>query len=343
MTTTNDTKNKDLYTGFIASVVLALIGSGWLADGIVFPFSGFLSEASVALWHGNLAAGLFFAIAIADPAGTLINKSSPRRMLARFAGGFVFGIMAYLLIFAPLAGAGMSTFLQLILVVLYIPFRALAAVVGDALADRAAGPADRFASALLFVARWPDRFLFIMFMSISFVAFWAYTPSLQTTLTVLIVWLTLLTTAIAARTYTEDKVSAKEADFQAWLALDGEGSTAEKPMTRAMEELGKIVRVVIPGAVLLGGMTCFAVQALMSLYPDIAVNLADPDQMARAIGIISVSILAIVFGGMLTGLVFGLILLQITATLRHWSDSHHRENCFHLLRAMRFRPIKRAS
>ncbi|MBV1902263.1 MAG: hypothetical protein KUG58_01350 [Marinosulfonomonas sp.] len=342
MTKPQDTKTQDTYTGFIASVVLALIGSGWLADGIVAPLSGFLSEASLALWRGNLATGLFFAISIADPVGMLINKTSPRRILVRFAGGFFFGTAAFLLILAPLAGAGMSTFLQLILLVLYIPFRALAHKVSATLADHAIDPAKMLASAVLGFARWPDRFLFIMFMSISFVAFWAYTPSLQVTLIVLAIWLTLVTALIATRSYNEDEPNKAEADFKAWLALDGEESKTEKPIARAMDELGKIIRIVIPGAVLFGGMTCFAVQTLMALSPDIAANLADPDAMAGAIGIIAVSILGIVFASMLTGLLFGLILLQITAKIFHWSGYHHRENCFHLLRTMRFRPLVRA-
>jgi len=342
MTKLQDTQNQDTYTGFIASIVVALICSGWLADGVVAPLSGFLSAESLALWRGIISTGLFFAISIADPVGTLIGKTAALRMLVRFAGGFFFGIAAFLLILAPLAGAGMSTFLQLILVVLYIPVRTLANAVSIRLTDHEVDPPKMLASAVLGVARWPDRFLFIMFMSISFAAFWAYAPSLQVTLTVLAIWLTLVTAVIATRSFNEDGPSKAETDFQAWLALDDEGSKSENPVSRALEELAKIIRIMIPGAVLFGGMTCFAVQTLMALSPDIAANLADPDTMAGTIGIVAASILGIVIATMLIGLVFGLILLQITAKIFHWSGYHHRENCFHLLRAMRFQPLLRA-
>ncbi|MBV1867885.1 MAG: hypothetical protein KUG69_08270 [Marinosulfonomonas sp.] len=339
----DENKTKDIYTGYIASVVMALIASGWIAVWLLLPFSGFLSDSLLLLWRGILASGFFFAISIGDPIGTVMDKSSWRHMLKRFGGGFLFGVAAYLLILAPLAGAGMSTFLQLILVVLYLPARALIQKFTNVIGDHAAGSTDGLATALLSFARWPDRFLFVMFMSVSFAVFWTYTATLQVTLVMLMVWLTLITAVIATRAYSEDELSPKEADFQAWLALDDADSKAEQPISRAVEELGKIIRVVVPGAVLFGGMTCFAVQALLAWTPEIANSLTETDELARSVGIIAASVLGIVFGTMIMGLVFGLVLLQITAKMLNWSVYHHRENCFHLLRAMRFRPLQRAS
>lgn len=346
MTTGKNIKSSDQYLAYVASVMLALLTSAWLARllvGQLVRFMPNLTDLAAQSLQVNIAAGLFFGISFANPVGLIIARYSGKIALALLLGGFCFGVVAQNLVFTPLAGDGLSNFVRLMAAATAVPLAMFVKQVSGFLAGRDIVVADKLASAVLRVARWPDRFLFILLMTISFLIFWRYTASTQQVLIALAGVLTVLTGVVATRKTQADETDGEHgADFQEWLDLQPEEEIVTTNLaTDAIGEVKKLARTLLPGAILFGGMTRLAVNVLMSIYPNLQANLSDPSQMLKSLGIVAASGLGVVFFGMLVSLGFSLMLLQMIGRVRNWTRVHLRENCYHLLRTLYFRPMKR--
>lgn len=341
------TKNKklngsDIYLGYFAGVVLALLTSGWLADVFVSQLVNIVALENAHAWRVNIAAGLFFGVSFANPVSILISKTPVRRSLIFLTAGFIFGAIAQSTVFTPIAGTGMSNFLRLLTVGSVVPLSMFAKQVNILLQARGINPKDAIARQVVALTRWPDRLLFILLMSASFAVFWRFTETTEQVLIALGSVLTVLTVTIALRRpINDDDDQDVQADFQAWLDLEPEEPGTTSLSENAMIEVRRLLRTMLPGAILFGGMTRLAVDVLVRLHPDLQANLNDPERLWQTLGIIAASGLGLVFFGILISLGFSLMLLQLIGRVRNWTNVHLRENCFYLLRTLYFRPMKR--
>lgn len=344
-TDTQDTQNaSDRYIIYFAGVVLALLSSSWIAQVFVAQLARVLPAAPGVNVQIDIAAGLFFGISFANPIGTIVHKTPIRRSLAFLVLGFAFGYFAQHLYFTPLAGTGMSTFLHLLLVTLVLPIAASIRHLGLLLEAEGIDPKSTLAEAVLKIAQWPDRLLFIILMTLSFTAFWRFSNTMTDVLIALGVVLTILTGLIAAQKWEMDAPEEEfSPDFQAWLDLEPEDpEVSNHDVTgRALAEGKKLARTILPGAILFGGMTRLAVDLLIWLYPNLHASLGNPEEKWQTLGVLAASGLGLVLLGMVVSLGFSFMLLQLIARIGNWSDTHLRENCYQLLRTLYFRPMRR--
>ncbi|MGJ8583268.1 MAG: hypothetical protein ACSHXD_04175 [Marinosulfonomonas sp.] len=344
-TDTHETPNKsDGYFIYFAGVILALLSSSWIAQIFVAQLARVFPMAPGANLQIDIAAGLFFAISFANPFGTLIHKTPIKRSLAFMVLGFAFGYFAQHLYFTPLAGAGLSTFLHLLLVTLVLPVVAGIRHIGLLLEAEGIEPKTALAEGVLMIAQLPDRLLFIILMALSFAAFWRFTDTTAEVLMALGVVLTVLTVLIAARKWeTEAPEEEFSPDFQAWLDMEPEDPeiTNNDITGWALAETKKLARTILPGAILFGGMTRLAVDLLIWLYPNLHTSLENPEEKLQTLGILAASGLGLVLLGMVVSLGFSFMLLQLIGRIGNWSDTHLRENCYQLLRTLYFRPMRR--
>lgn len=342
MKTDKTINRNDIYLGYFAGVVLALLTSGWLADVFVTQLVKVVALEDANVWRVNIAAGLFFGVSFANPAGILISKTPVKRSLKFLSAGFIFGVVAQSIFFTPIAGAGMSNFLRLLTVGSVVPLSMLANQANNLLRAHGIEPKDAIAERVLAFMQWPDRVLFILLMGVSFAVFWRFTVTTEQVLVALGSVLTVMTVAIALRRPTNDDDDQDvRPDFQAWLDLEPEEPGAISLSENAMKEVRRLVGSMLPGAVLFGGMTRLAVDVLVRVYPNLQANLNDPDRLWQTLGIVAASGLGLVFFGILISLGFSLMLLQLIGRVRNWTNVHLRENCFYLLRTLYFRPMKR--
>lgn len=342
MTTNDDINVSDRYLSYIAGVLLALVSSAWLADGLVMQIARVIPFEPDPALQVNIAAGLFFGISFSNPIGSLIAKTPWKRSMYLLVGGFLFGLAAQPLLITPIAGASLSNFLHLLLAAAMVPLAICTKRVNVLLVKRGIQVSETLARYGLTVARLPDRVLFILLMSASFAAFWRFAATTQQVLITLTTVLTLLTAVIAMRKF-EDKPKQEICpDFQTWLDLEPEEPVSISLVEQAMAEIRKLVRTMLPGAILFGGLIRLVVDALTRLFPDLADNLQEPGAMWQTLGMVAASGLGLVLLGIVLALGFSLMLLQIIGRLRNWTDIRLRENCYRLMRMLYFRPMKRS-
>ena len=130
---TNDftAPSQDEYTGYFASIILALLGSTMLASLVTPYFVGWFNLQNSDTWFNNITAGFFAAVVCANPVGLLIARNSIWRAGAKFLIGFLGGFLLQMTIIQPLAGAGVSRFIFLILAVMVLPIMYLASQISD--------------------------------------------------------------------------------------------------------------------------------------------------------------------------------------------------------------------
>lgn len=342
MTTEKKINGSDIYLGYFAGVFLALLASSWLADVFVTQLTKLIPLENASMWRVNISSGLFFGISFANPFGILISKTPVKRSLKFLLAGFVFGIVMQVLFFTPLVGHGMSNFVRLLVVGSVVPFAIVYRQINGYFAARGVDLKLAFAKRVLAFTAWPDRLIFILLMSGSFGLFWHLTETTEQVLIALATVLTILTGAIALRRPEDDEMDEEiHPDFQEWLDMEPEEFPTVSLTESAWHEAMRVLRTMLPGAILFGGMIRLSVLILVRVYPNLQVNLQDPMQLWQTIGIVAASGLGLVLLGMLLSLGFSLMLLQLIGRVRNWTNTHLRENCFHLLRTLYFRPIKR--
>lgn len=333
-------KYQDPFVGYFASVALALLGSGWMAGLIVAPISAHMSEQITQGLTVSIAAGLFLAVAFSNLIGTIIRRASLRAAFIRFVLGFVLGWFIQVSVFTPMAGHGMSNFLFLLVAGAAVPVVYLAQHLRVFLNSHGFAAGDTFLQMVLRAFGLSDRAIFVSLMAVSSILFWLFAKNTNELLLGLAAVLAILVTSVSLR---KGKVNfeddPEEAEFQAWLDLEPEEEPG--PTDQAISRFKHVVQVLLPGAVMFGGMIRLAVEFLLYVFPDIHANFAAPMQTAQTIGIIAASGLAVIFFGMLTALGFGLASLQILGRIRNWTPAHLRDKCFYLVRLMYFRPIRR--
>ncbi len=333
---------QDPFTGYFASVAVALIASVWLAGALVEQVSNLLSAPLGGTWRINIGAGLFLGTAFANPVGALIAKAHLRRSLGRFGIGFVVGFAVQWAIFTPYAGAGMSNYLFLLLAGLAVPTAILTDKMRRFLRARDINLGDRLIGAALGILNLPERLLFITLMGASFALFWRYAQTPTQLVLALGAVLVVVTTATALRANADDfGEDPEDAEHRAWLDLVPEDDLDHGPGAQLLERLKHLLGGLLPGAVLFGGMTRLAVEYLIAVYPNLHASLSGPQASVQTVAIVAATGLAAVFFGMMAALGVALSVLRLIGRARQWSPAHLRESSVRLIRVMYFRPMTR--
>jgi len=335
MNSKNDITERDPFAGFFASVVLALLASNTVAGlvvALVFKHIPFLTPE---MWKTHIAAGLFVGIVLTDPVGTLIQNRPWARALTKFGLGFCIGVLLQILIVMPLAGGGMSKFVFLILAVLLLPIMFCYESYKEYMRARGLILSEVVARHSLHVMSLPKRLLIVIIMAISFGLFWVYGTDIASSLAAmgLVLVATTLTVAFG------NPVQEQE-DPWIFLGDDPEEMSWEH---LAMERFREISLSMLPGAVLLGGVTRMSVDVLLQVYPNIAGAISNPDAQLQTFGIVAVSGLGVILFGMMAVLGFGLGTLILIGRVGKWNRNYLRERCLRLVKVLFFRPIRAAS
>ena len=342
MNAANKSPARDPFFGYFASVAIALFASAWIAGLIFAPVAELSKHFPPEGWRANIAAGLFMGIIFANPVGVLIAKTSIIRSALRLVLGIVVGMITQITIVAPFAGDGMSHFLFFILAVLAVPAFLLLRQVLNFLFGPEMTPTEAFSRIALWVLHLPDRIIFIILMSASFTVFWRYEVDTNHLLIGFAGALVLITSWVAyGLRPAPGAPDPAKTDIEAWLELDPEAVAERLAAEKARTALNRLGRVVLPGAILLGGVTRLSADAMLRLYPSMSVHPGDPSATLRTIGIVAASGLGLIFVGMLVLLAFSLTLLFVIGRLRSWSAHTFRERSRILIAAMQFRSIRK--
>jgi len=116
--------------------------------------------------------------------------------------------------------------------------------------------------------------------------------------------------------------------------------TSSQMATARFVELSKTL---LPGALLLGGVTQLTARILQQIYPAMDIgSLADPVSAVMAICTIAASGLGVVLFGMVAALGCGLGFLLMIGRATRRSPDHIREGCWRLVRVLCFRPLRKS-
>ncbi len=338
MNAAEDKQTRDPIVGYFASVVVAFLASGWIA-GLIFEF---VAENSIYFspegWRASIAAGLFMGIVFANPVGVFIAKTSIVGSALRLIMGIGVGMAAQVAIIAPFAGDGMSHFLILMLAVLAVPALLFTRKVLRLLFGRDIEATEVIMGMSLWVLNLPDRIMFIVLMSASFTVFWRHAIDAYDLMIALAVSLTLFTgwVGFGLRKAPETPDSSQLA-LNVWLDLDPEETAEQAPAEKAAVKVKRLVRIILPGAVLLGGVTRLSADVVLRIYPNISLDSSDPVAALRTLATVAASGLGLIFFGMLALLAFSLSLLFFIGRVRSWSACQFRQHSKILFSMMHFR------
>lgn len=336
-------QSRDPFLGYFMSVAVALLASGWLAGLISGPVAELSDYFSPKSWRANIAAGLFVGIVCANPVGTILARGSAVRSALRLVLGLGIGLAAQVVVIAPFAGDGMSHFLFLMLAVLAAPALLCARRILDVLGRRKIVPKDALADVALRLLRLPDRIMFIILMSASFTVLWRFSLDPGGVLIVLGAALAVITGWVAfAVRKTPDAPDAAQQSMNAWLDLDPEQAVDPSLSEVAAATVKRLARIVLPGAVFLGGVTYLSAVAVLHLNPGMTIASGDPFAALSTLGAVAASGLGLILFGMLALLAFSLSLLFFIGRVRSWSASQFRRHGKILVSMMHFRSSRKA-
>ena len=342
----DNSPRNDPFAGFIASIGLALVFSGWFAAVVKTEVERWFPDIISQTAFLNVEAGFFVALVLSNPVGVLVARHSKRRAALRFLLGFCLGATLQQFVFMPIAGQAMSKYLLLFLAASVMPAVQGVRMLGDNLARNGFDvPAQTMAAAIA-LARLPDRAHFLILMALAFVLTLWVEASVAQILVVQAIALAAITLVVAFSDVSGDfEEDPEEAERRLWLELEPEDewdSNDPAALRRQLRErFWSVLLWVMPAAVLFGTMVQLAMEFLGVVYPDFQVSLPSGNSEIRSAAMIALSGLAVIFFGLMAGLGFALTSLRLIGRLRNWSSAHLRENYVRLIRALYFRPMRR--
>lgn len=322
----------DIGAGLSVSILLALLLCTVMSEFLVELAAGLFHLTALDIWKGNIAAGLFLGIVIADPVGTYVRKSPPLHAVIRFGVGLIAGIFVQIAIVTPMAGGGMSRFVFLIFALFLVPLMFATHRVREYMDHNNIILKEEFSRPALWVMDLPVRLLIVGTMLISFTAFWKLGQSIQDTLHAMAIILVITTIYVT-------RISLEGPEVDPWEEHEAEPIGSSDSQV-AKGKFLQLLATFLPGAVLLGGVMRLAVEVVIDLYPNIGQNLNGPVEMLQSLGLIAISGLAVVLFGMLGALGFGFVSLLIIGRFANWNTDYIKECCVRLIKVMCFRPLK---
>lgn len=332
MKTNQPSSPPDPFAGFFGSLLLAFLASNMLASMTAELAFQHLALATSDIWKANLSAGFFVGFVLADPVGMLILKSPLKRAATKFVVGFLIGILMQVMVVMPLAGDGLSRYLLLIFAALLLPvlycidklriyLEARQIIIGDILARHG-----------LRIMSWSDRGLIVTIMVFSFAVLWFFGSELRHVLIALAVILAS-TTIYVAFARPEEPIEDQ------WFYLGYESADQAPLQIQAITRLKQIARNLMPGAVLLGGITRIAAEVLLQVFPNMSVGVGGLVQLVNTLAMLVASGLGLVLFGMLCALGFGLGVITLLGKIGNWPGYRMKECNLRLIRVMCFRPF----
>jgi len=330
MKATQPKKATDPFTGFLASIALALLSSNMLA-GYAVDMVGRLTVLSTPeIWKINGAAGFFVGVVLADPVGMLIQKRPVGLAIVKFILGFTLGMTIQTTFVMPLAGEGMSRYVFLILAALLLPILFVIESYKEYIRAHQISPGELIAKPVLRILNLPDRILFVFTMLISFAGFWCFGNDIRDVLVV--IGSVLIGTALFVAF-----VKIESVPDLPWYYGEEDNPRTITLEEQAIGRLNLMFSTMLPGAVVLGGVMRIAVDVLLHIYPNIAYSTADPAETARVFGIVAASGLGFIVFGMLIALGFSLIWLLLIGRVGNWTTKRIRSRCLRLANIICFR------
>ncbi len=324
-------------SGYVGSVVLALLLSGVLARGLAALMGALQLEMPGPDRVVAMSSALFLGIIFANPVDAARGFLRPMRSLRRFALGLVGGYGLQMLFITPFVGHGLSRWVLLLGAIIAIPFMQSFYRLRREMNRRGMGAAN----IALWLLNRPNMVWFLAIMGATFWIFLRLAPSFSGAVIALAVIVIGITVSAALNGRSgEHWEDPEKARLQAWLALeqDDELTLQEQIRNRAIEITGQI----LPGAVLFGGTARVAADFVMLVYPDLAASLsADWPTALRALAIASATGLGAVLFGLMGALGLSLAVLRLIARLSGWRDEHRAESMLRVARMMYFRPLRR--
>ena len=335
----------DPLAGYVVSVGLALLASGWLAAPVALEAA---RRFGLILPAGGVAAietGLFLAIAWANPVGVLVASHRPGWAALRFGLGLAAGHLLQDGLLTPLAGPSVSKYLLLFVAALAWPAVLLYRRLGGLLTRAGIDPAARLLALLRRVLGLPERLLFLLFAAMALTLAGVTGAGAGPVLAVEGGLLVLLRWAVSRETSpgAGPGASALDDELRLWLELDPateQADPAEELRREVSARLRHLGLSVLPAAILLGTMTYLAIGFVGLIYPDLG---AGPAAGAVGLGQGAIALagaLAVILFGMLAAFGAGKVLLRVIARWRSWGESQLHDSCTRLARLLHIRQIR---
>ena len=332
MTSEEHNTSPDLFSGYFASILLALLVSHLLSGLTITQIAPWFNLENEMAWSHNLAAGFFVGLVFADPVGVLLSRKPVFRALGKLVFGFVVGVLLQAAVVMPIAGEGMARFVFLIFMMVLLPFVFWLNNLTAYLTNRGIVPSEIVASKALKVMSLSDRALIIALMVLTFVGLVAFGATLQTTAT-------FMTTVMVMSVLYVSYFQAPEEDTNPWF-YPAQEEVKSIPV-QAWERFRSVAASLAPGALILGATMRLVYQALLGLYSSLAVSGPGAMPMIETSGMLLLSALGMMLMASVTVLAMGLVVLILLAKVSSWKDIRTKEGCIRLIKIMSFRPLRR--
>ena len=329
-------EKQQVYLGYFATILLALVLAGALADFAVDAINP-NSETSAA-YASRLVAAIFFAICFANPAAWLIYRSPFRFVVVRAMLGFAFGIAIDRWLIDPYVGEGLARFILILIAACGLPIMFAGDFVKKVASRNGTSAAETLARGLLRVLALPDRLLFMLVMLVSFGGFSLYADTLEKTLLGLAFIISATTMLVAWRS--GPKPQTRRA-HEEWYDLIPEEEAEPAAHHQALDELAKALLAFLPSGAFFGGMTWAAGLLVPKVLPELFARLYDPAQRLEATFQVGLAGLLLVVAGAFVAVGIGMIMLRVIGHYGHWPSEQIRSSWSRMLRTMSFRPIRR--
>lgn len=339
-----DQENQQIYLGYFATILPALMVAVTVASWIAPLMAAPVADADGNALYQLLSAGFFLALCVANPVGYVIR---PRRLAflpMRLVAGFGLGAALHVLLIAPFVGEGLARIVMILIAALGVPVMIARDRLGGWLASRGAGSAVDISDLVLRIARWPDRFLFVLVMAVSFSLFARFATELTQTLTGLGGAVLAMTAIVAFRSAAEAGTGPVDGKHDDWLHLvpEDEPVLSDKH-AEAWTELRQVALSLGPGAVAFGGMTWLAVQLMPFVRSELlTAGSSGAEILLRDGWQVAVIGLGLVVAGSAVLAAVGIGLLQVIGHYARWTPERRRFSTLAMLRSMAFRPLSRA-
>lgn len=339
---TREQENQQVYLGYIASIMFALLTATYLSGVIAPPIERVTSLAD----RASLTAGLFFAACFANPVGLFFRGSALVSFGIGLPLGFVFGLGLDALVIRPFVGEMMSRYVMIFVASAGVPLMMARDAIDARLEKEGTDLAETCARLCLHVLHWPDRFLFVSVMVLVFAMFMAMAETVQLTLAGLGLILSVMTALVAMRSSRDASDTRSEArGFEEWLALlpDPEEEPENRLMQELKEELARFCYSFAPGAAFFGGLMWLATFLVGEIHPIVLQHVGAGLPGFKVTALVAFTGLAIVFFGALVSVALGIGLLHVIGHYARWPQARIRTASYRILRALSFRPMTRSA
>lgn len=331
--------DQQVYLGYFATILVALIASTVVGRALA-PILAAMGGDGLDMQGlaATLSTGLFFAICVANPVGYVIRRHPLRFLPLRAVLGFAAGIAIHITVIEPYVGVGLTRITLLLIASAGVPAMVLRDGVDAYLRTHGSSLPDQGAALILRVARWPDRYLFVILTTASLGLFAQIAATVHLAAIGVGAALVVLTVVVALRSAGEGGTA--KGGLEEWLRLIPEPVAAKSdPLTEAADEARRMFNAIAPGAVFFGGLIWLAVKVMPLLRPALGLDAgAMTVETGWQIALIGLGLIAL---GLLVAVGLGIVLLHVIGHYARWTRARLREASLWMLKSVALRNIGR--